>query len=46
MSSMRADATAMTEYEARQVAAANTSDRTPVVFIHGLWVLPRCWERW
>jgi pimeloyl-ACP methyl ester carboxylesterase len=25
---------------------ANTSGRTPVVFIHGLWLLPSSWDRW
>jgi non-heme chloroperoxidase len=29
-----------------QVAAANASGRTPVVFIHGLWLLPNSWDRW
>jgi len=31
---------------ADQVAEANTSGRTPVVFIHGLWLLPSSWDRW
>src|SRR3954451_8321744 len=29
-----------------QVAAANSSGRTPVVFVHGLWLLPSSWDRW
>ncbi|MER7981355.1 alpha/beta hydrolase [Streptomyces sp. NPDC095817] len=29
-----------------QIAQANTSGRTPVVFVHGLWLLPGSWERW
>ena len=29
-----------------QVAEANRSGRTPVVFVHGLWLLPTSWERW
>jgi hypothetical protein len=29
----------MTENEAQQVEQANGSDRTPVVFVHGLWLL-------
>jgi pimeloyl-ACP methyl ester carboxylesterase len=37
---------AITEYEAGQVEAANASGRTPVVFIHGLWLLPSSWDRW
>ncbi len=28
------------------IEQANTSGRTPVVFIHGLWLLPSSWERW
>jgi non-heme chloroperoxidase len=29
-----------------EIEQANASDRTPVVFIHGLWLLPSSWERW
>src|SRR6185436_12858332 len=29
-----------------QVEAANTSGRTPAVFVHGLWLLPSSWDRW
>ncbi|MEA2281392.1 MAG: hypothetical protein QOK21_1999 [Solirubrobacteraceae bacterium] len=29
-----------------QIAQANASDRTPVVFVHGLWLLPSSWDRW
>src|SRR5215208_6915474 len=29
-----------------QVAEANASGRTPVVFVHGLWLLPSSWDRW
>jgi pimeloyl-ACP methyl ester carboxylesterase len=36
---------AVTEYEARQVDQANASGRSPVVFIHGLWLLPSSWDR-
>src|SRR6476659_3501206 len=31
---------------AEQIEAANASGRTPVVFIHGLWLLPSSWDRW
>src|SRR5438552_7775863 len=31
---------------ADQVDQANESGRTPVVFIHGLWLLPSSWDRW
>ena len=37
---------ALTEHEKEQVEAANASGRTPVVFIHGLWLLPNSWDRW
>jgi non-heme chloroperoxidase len=29
-----------------QVARANASGLQPVVFIHGLWLLPNSWDRW
>jgi len=38
--------TTVTEHEAGQVARANASGRTPVVFVHGLWLLPSSWDRW
>jgi pimeloyl-ACP methyl ester carboxylesterase len=31
---------------AEQIDEANAADRTPVVFIHGLWLLPSSWDRW
>src|SRR6266446_606023 len=37
---------AVTERETQQIEQANASDRTPVVFIHGLWLLPSSWDRW
>jgi non-heme chloroperoxidase len=36
----------ITEHEMEQVDAANTSGKTPVVFVHGLWLLPNSWDRW
>jgi non-heme chloroperoxidase len=36
----------MTEYETEQVSAANASGRVPIVFVHGLWLLPSSWDRW
>jgi non-heme chloroperoxidase len=36
----------ITEHEAAQVERANASERTPVVFVHGLWLLPTSWDRW
>src|SRR6202163_3957355 len=38
--------TTITEHEANQVDKANASGRVPVVFIHGLWLLPSSWDRW
>ena len=38
--------TQMTEREAEQVERANSSGRSPVAFIHGLWLLPSSWDRW
>ena len=32
--------------EAAQVERANASNATPVVFVHGLWVLPSSWANW
>ena len=46
MSAVAADRTRITEHEAQQVDRANSSGRTPVVFIHGLWLLPSSWDRW
>jgi non-heme chloroperoxidase len=36
----------MTRREAQQVERANASGKTPVVFVHGLWLLPSSWDRW
>jgi pimeloyl-ACP methyl ester carboxylesterase len=36
----------ITQYEERQIQAANDSGRTPVVFIHGLWLLASSWGHW
>jgi len=38
--------TTITEHEAGQVERANASALTPVVFVHGLWLLPSSWDRW
>ena len=34
------------ELTAEQIAECNATGRTPVVFIHGLWLLPSSWDRW
>ena len=36
----------ITEREQRQIDRANSSGKTPVVFIHGLWLLPSSWDNW
>ena len=36
----------MTEHEEEQIEQANASGSTPVVFVHGLWLLPSSWDRW
>jgi non-heme chloroperoxidase len=40
------EAPTIAEHEAEQVEAANASGRQPLVFIHGLWLLPSSWDRW
>jgi pimeloyl-ACP methyl ester carboxylesterase len=37
---------ALSTSEAEQVERANSSGRQPVVFVHGLWLLPSSWDRW
>ncbi len=39
-------ATTITEHEAAEVSRANATGLQPVVFIHGLWLLPSSWDRW
>jgi len=36
----------LTEHEQNNIDQANASGLTPVVFIHGLWLLPSSWDRW
>ena len=45
-SRVRTEATTIAEHEAEHVAQANASGRQPLVFIHGLWLLPSSWDRW
>lgn len=35
-----------TAHETAQLERANTSGLMPVVFVHGLWLLPSSWDRW
>jgi non-heme chloroperoxidase len=37
---------AITDHEAAQVERANATRATPIVFVHGLWLLPSSWDRW
>jgi non-heme chloroperoxidase len=36
----------ITEHETLEIEQANASGHIPVVFIHGLWLLPSSWDRW
>jgi len=36
----------ITERERQQIERANATNATPVVFIHGLWLLPSSWDPW
>ncbi|HEX4363105.1 MAG TPA: alpha/beta hydrolase [Solirubrobacteraceae bacterium] len=38
--------TTTTEHEHEQIEKANETGLTPVVFVHGLWLLPSSWDRW
>jgi non-heme chloroperoxidase len=37
---------AISDRESKEIEAANGSGTTPVVFIHGLWLLPSSWANW
>lgn len=36
----------ITAHEAQEVERANAKGLRPVVFVHGLWLLPSSWDRW
>ncbi len=36
----------ISERERREIEGANAARTTPVVFIHGLWLLPSSWANW
>jgi non-heme chloroperoxidase len=38
--------TTVTKQDQGEVDKANTSGKKPVVFVHGLWLLPSSWDRW
>jgi non-heme chloroperoxidase len=41
-----ASAQTIAEHELAECQRANQSGRPPVVFVHGLWLLPSSWDRW
>jgi pimeloyl-ACP methyl ester carboxylesterase len=46
MTSTASTETPISEHEQMQVERANASGLMPVVFVHGLWLLPSSWDRW
>src|SRR2546426_7025781 len=46
MTSTKTAATTITEHEMEQVERANATGLQPIVFVHGLWLLPSSWDRW
>ena len=36
----------VTDHESESIEKANATSLTPVVFVHGLWLLPSSWQRW
>src|SRR4051812_39727204 len=44
--STSAHGAAISVQEQEQIRRANASGRHPVVFVHGLWLLPGSWQRW
>jgi non-heme chloroperoxidase len=45
-SNRRQDDVTLSGHDAAEIERANASARAPVVFIHGLWLLPSSWDRW
>src|SRR5277367_2452868 len=43
---MTTDSVQISAITQQEIDHANAADRTPVVFIHGLWLLPSSWDRW
>ena len=46
MTSTTAAPSTITEHEMQQVERANATGLQPIVFVHGLWLLPSSWDRW
>jgi non-heme chloroperoxidase len=38
--------TTISDHDGEQIERANATGLQPVVFIHGLWLLPSSWDRW
>src|SRR5882757_4016372 len=36
----------ITDHDITEIDRANATGRTPVVFVHGLWLLSSSWDRW
>ncbi|HZR95396.1 MAG TPA: alpha/beta hydrolase [Gaiellaceae bacterium] len=41
-----AAAAPVTDRESAEIERVNASTATPVMFVHGLWLLPSSWQRW
>jgi non-heme chloroperoxidase len=41
-----AGSSSLSRRESREIEAANAAMGTPVIFIHGLWLLPSSWAKW
>lgn len=46
MTTSQGTQTTITEFETDEIMKANASGLTPVVFVHGLWLLSSSWDRW
>ena len=46
MSASASGTPALDDHEREQVQRANEGGQNPVVFVHGLWLLPSSWDRW
>ena len=44
--SMAVNPATITEHELAEVDRANATGLQPIVFVHGLWLLPSSWDRW
>jgi pimeloyl-ACP methyl ester carboxylesterase len=43
---MTQTARTISDHEAQEIERANATGLQPVVFVHGLWLLPSSWDRW